>query len=64
MRESFVASFRNFLPMLVYGIVMFALLLLAMLPLALGLFVWVPLLAASAYASYRSIFTEEDPGEP
>jgi len=64
MRESLVASFRNFLPMLVYGLAMTALMLLAMLPLGLGLFAWVSLLVATVYSSYRSIFTEEDPGEP
>lgn len=60
MKESFFACFRNFVPMLVYGLVMLALLLAAMIPLGLGLFVWVPMLIATTYTSYRSVFTEED----
>jgi hypothetical protein len=60
MKESFFASFRNFVPMLVYGLVMTALAIAAVIPLGLGFLVWVPLLIASTYASYRSVFTEED----
>jgi len=60
MKESFFASFRNFVPMLVYGLVMLALAIVAVIPLGLGMIVWVPLMIASTYTSYRSIFTEED----
>ncbi len=60
MKESLVACFRNFLPMLVYGLVMLALLVPAVIALGLGLFVWAPLMMATIYASYRSIFTEPD----
>lgn len=59
MRESFFASFRNFVPFLVYGIVMFVALLIAMIPFGLGLLVWAPLAIASTYVAYRRIFTEE-----
>ncbi len=62
MRESLAASFRNFLPMLVYGLAMLALLVVALVPLGLGLFLWAPLLLATVYTSYRSIFTEPDAG--
>jgi hypothetical protein len=58
MKESFFACMRNFVPMLVYGLVMLALLLAAMIPLGLGLLVWTPLLIATTYTSYRSVFTE------
>ncbi len=60
MKESFFASFRNFVPMLVYGLVMVLLAVVAVIPLGLGLLVWVPMLIASTYTSYRSVFTEED----
>ena len=58
MRESLFACFRNFVAFLVYGLVMLGLLLVALIPLGLGLLVWVPLMMASTYASYRGVFTE------
>jgi uncharacterized membrane protein len=58
MKQSFFASFRNFVPFIIYGLVMFVLLIAAVLPLGLGLLVWVPLAITSTYASYRAIFTE------
>lgn len=60
MKESFYACLRNVVPMFVYGLVMGALLLLAVIPLGLGLLVWAPLMLATIYTSYRSIFTEPD----
>jgi len=59
MKESFYACFRNFVPFLVYGIVMTVFLILAALPFGLGFLVWVPLAISSTYAAYRAIFTEE-----
>ncbi|HET9469861.1 MAG TPA: BPSS1780 family membrane protein, partial [Usitatibacter sp.] len=59
MKQSFVASFRNFVPFLVYGIVMLVFAVLAAIPLGLGLLVWMPLAIASSYAAYRAIFTED-----
>ncbi len=58
MRESLFACFRNFLAFLVYGVVMLLLLFVALIPLGLGILVWVPLMMASTYASYRGVFTE------
>jgi uncharacterized membrane protein len=58
MKESFIGSFRNFLAFLVYGIVMTVLAIVALIPLGLGMLVWVPLAITSTYASYRAIFTE------
>ena len=63
MKASLVASLRNFAPMLVYGLVMGVLLVPAIIPLGLGLLAWTPLLLATVYTSYRSIFTEADEGE-
>jgi uncharacterized membrane protein len=59
MKESFFACFRNFVPFLVYGIVMSVFAILAVIPFGLGMLVWIPLAIASTYASYRAIFTEE-----
>lgn len=58
MKESFFACFRNFLPFLVYGLVMTIGVFFAVLPFGLGLLVWVPVAIASTYAAYRQIFTE------
>jgi len=59
MKQSFVASFRNFVPFLVYGVVMLVFAVLAAIPLGLGFLVWMPLAIASTYAAYRAIFTED-----
>ena len=58
MKQSFFGSFRNFIPFIVYGLVMCVLLIAAVIPLGLGLLVWVPLAITSTYTSYRAIFTE------
>jgi uncharacterized membrane protein len=58
MKASFGACLRNFLPFLVYGIVMMVLAIVAMIPLGLGMLVWVPLAISSTYVAYREIFTE------
>ena len=58
MRASFVACFTNFVPFLIYGLVMFVLAILAAIPFGLGFLVWVPVAIASTYAGYRSIFTD------
>lgn len=60
MKESLMACLRNWLPMLVYGLVMLALLAAAVIPLGLGLLVWIPMLFTTNYAGYRGIFTEPD----
>jgi uncharacterized membrane protein len=55
---------RNFVPFLVYGIVMLFFALLAAIPFGLGYLVWVPVTMASLYVSYRQIFTEEPAPAP
>jgi uncharacterized membrane protein len=57
MKASFFAVWRNFLPFLVYGLVMGVALVVAMIPFGLGLLVWAPVAIASTYAAYRGIFT-------
>lgn len=61
LKESFIGSFRNFIPFLVYGIVMSVFAILAVIPFGLGFLVWIPLAIASTYTAYRAIFTE--PGD-
>jgi len=58
LKQSFIGSMRNFIPFLVYGIVMTVLAILAMIPVGLGMLVWIPLAITSTYAAYRSIFTD------
>lgn len=59
MKASLGASFRNFIPFLVYGVIMFVLAILAAIPFGLGMLVFVPLTITSAYASYRDVFTQD-----
>ena len=64
MRASFVGSFRNFLPFLVYSVIMTIFAILAALPAGLGFLVWFPLLITSTYVAYRDIYTEGMPELP
>lgn len=65
LKASFRGCMRNIVPFLVYGIVMTLLFFVAVIPLGLGLLVWFPVLAASTYAAYRTIYTEDAaPAEP
>jgi uncharacterized membrane protein len=59
MKASFGGCLRNVVPFLVYGVVMLVLAVLAMIPLGLGMIVWIPLTFTSTYAAYRDIFTED-----
>jgi uncharacterized membrane protein len=59
MKASFGACLRNFIPFLLYGIVMLVLCLVAVVPFGLGLLVWIPLSFTSTYVAYRDIFTED-----
>jgi uncharacterized membrane protein len=56
LKASFFACLRNWLPFLVYGVVLLVLGVVAVLPAFLGLLVLVPVAAASVYAAYRDIF--------
>jgi len=65
MKASFRGCMRNIVPFLVYGVIMLLLSFVAMIPLGLGLLVWVPVAIASTYAAYRMIYTETaSPAEP
>jgi uncharacterized membrane protein len=58
MKASFRGCLRNFVPFLVYGVVSFVMLLVALLPFGLGLLVAVPVIWATMYTGYRDIFLE------
>ncbi len=58
MKQSFRACLRNILPFLVYGVLMLVLLIVAVIPLGLGLLVFGPLAYGAWYASYKDIFLE------
>ena len=58
MKASFFACFRNFVPFLVYGVVMTVAAVVAVIPFGLGLLVWIPIAITSTYVAYRRIFTE------
>ncbi|HUJ00896.1 MAG TPA: BPSS1780 family membrane protein, partial [Usitatibacter sp.] len=64
MKESFVGCMRNFVPFLVWGIVMTVFAVLAAIPIGLGYLVWIPLTISSTYAAYRGIYTEDGTLEP
>jgi len=57
MRASFVACLRNFVPFLVYGLVLLLPAVLATIPFALGWLVLGPLVIASVYTAYKDIYT-------
>jgi hypothetical protein len=58
MRVSFFACLKNIIAFQIYGITLVALVILASIPYGLGLFILVPTLFASIYASYRDIFAD------
>jgi uncharacterized membrane protein len=57
LKASLVTCIRNFIPFLVYSIVMTALAIVAVIPFGLGFLVWVPLVITTTYVAYREIFT-------
>jgi len=56
LKASFFACLRNWLPFLVYGLVLMAASMIAAIPFGLGFLVLVPVLVASIYTAYRDIF--------
>lgn len=59
MKLSFIASVRNALPMLAYSVIVLVLMVLAIIPFGLGLFVVIPTMMTSLYTSYQDIFVEK-----
>lgn len=60
-RWSCYALVANAIPMLLFSLMLFSLLLLAALPWALGLLIWMPVYALSNYTSYRQVFDDTPP---
>ena len=56
LKTSFFACLRNWVPFLVYGVVLLVLCIIAAIPLGLGYLVLVPVLVASVYTGYRDVF--------
>lgn len=56
MKLSFRACLNNIMPFLVYGLASLVLMILAAIPIGLGLLVMIPTMTASLYASYKDIF--------
>jgi len=59
MRISFFACVKNIVAFQIYGFILVVLTIIATIPYGLGLFVLVPTLFASIYASYQDIFGDE-----
>lgn len=59
MKTSFFVAWRNFLPFLVYSLVVLVAAVLATIPVFLGWLVLMPVLYASLYAFYRDAFFTE-----
>ncbi len=60
MRISFFACIKNIVAFQIYGVILIALTIIAAIPYGVGLFVLIPTLFASIYASYRDIFADSD----
>ena len=56
MKLSFTACLRNILPFFVFSLISMILLILAAIPLFLGMIVMIPTMTASLYVSYKDIF--------
>lgn len=59
MKLSFIGCLKNILPFLIYGIVLTVLIIVAMIPLGLGLLIMMPVMYASMYRAYRDIYYPE-----
>ncbi len=55
---SFKASLKNWLPLTVYGLIMAFWMIVAVIPVGLGLLIMIPILTITIYTSYRRVFTE------
>ena len=61
MKLSFAACLKNMLPFVLYGIMFMVLLIVAIIPVGLGLVIVVPMMMTSLYTSYTDIFSIEQP---
>jgi len=60
MRWSLYAALANLGAMSIYGVVLFVLFIAALIPWALGMLVFIPVMVISTYVGYREVF-EADP---
>jgi uncharacterized membrane protein len=58
MKLSFAAGMRNWLPMVVFGLILGVALFFATLPAGLGFLLLIPVFSGAVYASYRDIFLD------
>lgn len=56
--ESIIGGFKNIFPWLIYFIITFVLLVIAVIPAMLGLIVLMPILLISCYVSFRDVFMD------
>ena len=56
LKASFYACLRNWIPFLIYSVVLLVACLIAVIPAFLGFLVLIPVLIASVYTAYRDIF--------
>lgn len=56
LKASFFACLKNWIPFLVYGVVLLVLCVVAAIPAGLGFLVLIPVLVASVFTAYRDIF--------
>ena len=64
MKMSFFACVKNIVPWVLFGILMFLIIMLSALPLLLGLFVTVPAALLTFYPIYRDVFIAEEIASP
>ena len=64
LRRAFNATFRNLLPLLVFGLVTLALAVVALIPLGLGVLVLGPLILCAIYAQYKDLFDATGDASP
>jgi len=56
MKLSFIACLKNMLPFLLYGLIFMVILVVAIIPVGLGLIIAVPVMMTSLYTSYVDVF--------
>jgi hypothetical protein len=61
MKMSLVATIKNVLPGIVFGLCALVLLVVSVIPLFLGLLITIPIMVLTNYTVYRDIFIEEHP---
>lgn len=60
-KMSFIGSWRNILPIIVFGIIILAFVIIALIPFGLGMLVMWPVMIAATYVAWKDIFTNAYP---